>query len=249
MKMNVINQNNDSIILLIHPMLSSAVGMKKIIVDNLKGNYNYLIPDLSGHGIAKDDNYNSASEEAKEIYNYLKSNNIQTISLAFGASLGGVVLFELLKYKDIEIRKVFIEGGSFYTNSNLLEWIYKKSFLLKHKKAIKNRELSIKKMTELYGKLAGEQMADTFINMSKASIINISHDCNHVNLPSLSEDEQKNFIFSYGSKDLNLKRAKKAIKRFYPNSKLIIWDKLSHCEKITKESSEFCNLLESEIPK
>ena len=43
------------------------------------------------------------------------------MNLGFGASLGGVVLFELLKFKDLTFDHVFFEGVSFYENET--DWI------------------------------------------------------------------------------------------------------------------------------
>ena len=36
--------------LLIHPMLSSAEGMKTVLVNNMGDDLRYLIPDLAAHG-------------------------------------------------------------------------------------------------------------------------------------------------------------------------------------------------------
>ena len=45
-----INKDKEKIVLLIHPMFSSAEGMKKLIADNIGNEYRYIIPDLSAHG-------------------------------------------------------------------------------------------------------------------------------------------------------------------------------------------------------
>ena len=46
------NSNKKDVILLIHPMLSSANGMKTYVADNIGNGYRYLAPDLSAHGDA-----------------------------------------------------------------------------------------------------------------------------------------------------------------------------------------------------
>ena len=50
--MNIIDikKEEKEVILLIHPMLSSAKGMKEEIVDRVGGDYRYILPDLSAHG-------------------------------------------------------------------------------------------------------------------------------------------------------------------------------------------------------
>ena len=51
------------------------------------------------------------------------------MNLGFGASLGGVVLFELLKFKDLTFDHVFFEGVSFYEKAPLLEFVLTRVFL------------------------------------------------------------------------------------------------------------------------
>lgn len=51
------------------------------------------------------------------------------MNLGFGASLGGVVLFELLKFKDLTFDHVFFEDVSFYEKAPLLEFVLTRVFL------------------------------------------------------------------------------------------------------------------------
>ena len=51
-------------------------------------------------------------------------------------------------------------------------------------------------MTKLYGEKASV-MADTFIAMNEESILNIIHDCAFVELPALTEAEQRKCLFTY----------------------------------------------------
>ena len=208
MKALDLNSENKRTVLFIHPMLSSAEGMKVQLADNLGSDLRYIIPDLSAHGKSIDKTYHTSKEEAEEIYKYLKSHGIKELELAYGASLGGVILLQLLRYKDLKIKKVIFEGCSLWQNSWIQEFFIKKVFIKKHRKAVKNRELAVKKMTKLYGEKASV-MADTFIAMNDESILNIIHDCAFVELPVLTEAEQRKCLFTYGSKEFDLKSAKK----------------------------------------
>ena len=98
-KMNILdlNSNQQETILLIHPMLSSAQGMKSLTADQMGQEFRYIIPDLSAHGQSTSTIYESALKESQMIYEYLKDHHIKDLRLAFGASLGGVVLLKLLK--------------------------------------------------------------------------------------------------------------------------------------------------------
>ena len=147
---------------------------------------------------------------------------------------------------DIKIKKVIFEGCSLWQNSWIQEFLLKKIFIKKHRKAVGNRELAVKKMTRLYGEKAST-MADTFIAMDEDSILSIIHDCAFVELPVLTEREQKKCLFTYGSKELDLKGAKKFLPKNYPHANLKLWDGYGHCTKITRDNVEYCNFLRKEI--
>ena len=246
MKALDLNSENKRTVLFIHPMLSSAEGMKVQLADNLGSDLRYIIPDLSAHGKSIDKTYHTSKEEAEEIYKYLKSHGIKELELAYGASLGGVILLQLLRYKDLKIKKVIFEGCSLWQNSWIQEFFIKKVFIKKHRKAVENRELAVKKMTKLYGEKASV-MADTFIAMNEESILNIIHDCAFVELPVLTEVEQRKCLFTYGSKEFDLKSAKKFLPKNYPYANLKLWDGYGHCTKITRDNAAYCDFIRKEI--
>ena len=242
-----INKDKKRMVLLIHPMLASAEGMKKLIGDNIGNEYRYIIPNLSAHGRLIDKKYLSARQESENLHNYLKENDIREISLAFGASIGGVVLLELLKHKDIKVTKALFEGCSLCQNASVLEFIIRNIFLYERKKAINNNDSANRKMVSIYGETLGQMMAENLIRIDEQSIKNICHDCAFVDLPKLSGAEQKRCIFCYGSKEINLKYAKKVIFNEYPYAALRIWDGQNHCTKITTNIEEYCKTIKTEI--
>ena len=60
MKMLDVNSEKNKVVLLVHPMLSSAQGIKQLLSDQMGNEYRYLIPDLSAHGEAATIPYLSA---------------------------------------------------------------------------------------------------------------------------------------------------------------------------------------------
>ena len=133
---------------------------------------------------------------------------------------GGVVLFELLKFEDLTFEHIFFEGVSFYEHAPLIYFGLSRVFLSKHRKAVKDPELSRRKMSDIYGEAAGPAMADRFIAMNEESIRNIIHDCGFGQLPALSEEMQKRCVFAYGEKDSDLKHGKKIQPVKYPAAML-----------------------------
>lgn len=241
-----INKENEKIILLIHPMSFTAEGVEKIITKYMSGDFRYIIPELANHG-KSNEIFKSSQIEAEKIQKYLLDNQIEEIDLGFGASLGAIVLLNILNNKKINFKKSIFEGCSLYENSRFTEILFRKVFLGEHKKSIKSREFAIKKMSEEYGDDLSELLADCFIKMDEKSIKNIVHDFTFVNLPKLTKEEQERCIFCYGSKDILFKEAKKSIIKKLPYVDLKIWDGFSHCNKITKDSVQYCEFLESQI--
>jgi len=98
-------------------------------------------------------------------------------------------------------------------------------------------------MEQLYGKVAAKPMSEHFIAMNEQSIQNIIHDCSNVELPTLSSDEQRRCIFTYGEKDFDLKRARKVLPKVYPEATLTIWQDYDHCERMVSDSAAYGQML------
>lgn len=118
--------------------------------------------------------------------------------MAYGASPGGVVLLQLLKYEDQSFDHLFFEGTSFFTHSKFLYRIIRSVFLKKHAKAVKDPGLCVQKMEEMFGKDGVATLAEHFIGMSDESIDHVTHDCGFVELPHLTKEVQEKCIFAYG---------------------------------------------------
>ena len=243
MKMHDINPEQEKIVLLLHPMLVSARLMEELLAVPMGQEYRYLIPDFSGHGDDADKLYESATTEAAQIRTYLSQHNIQEIALAFGASMGGAVLLELLHDPGIQIHKLFFEGTSMYEDAGFISTIIRRVMLKKQQKAKAQPELAHRKMTELYGEKAGPVMAEHFVRFSPVSLVHVVADCSHIRFPELTEEEQKNCIFAYGEKDGDLKKAKKICPKKYPAARLSIWPGCGHCTFMTEDPERYAAML------
>ena len=243
MKMYERNPEQRRAAVLIHPMLSSAEGIELCVTNFWGSDVHCFIPDLSGHGEDAAATYHSAAEEAKAIHDVLVEKGCTHLDLGFGASLGGVVLFELLKFQDLTFAHVFFEGVSFYEKAPLLSFVLTQVFLAKHRKAVKDPELSRRKMSEIYGETAGPAMAKRFIAMNEESIRNIIHDCAYVQLPELTPELQKRCVFAYGEKDSDLKQCKNLLPKKYPCAALEVWQGYAHCGRMTVDSENYAAML------
>ena len=234
------------VMLLIHPMLASSESMRNYLVENIlkmTDNYRYIIPDLSGHGDVADEIYESAAEEARVLVQYLLEHGVSEVDLGFAASLGGVVLFEILNRREIKFRRLFFEGVSFYENSRLGGFLMTKIMLAKQKKGRKDPKLAVKKMSKMFGQQAGEVMAERFLRMDPLSIKNIVRDCSNVRLPKMDAEMQKSCVFSYGEKDSDLRLARRKIPKMYPDVKLVVDEGYGHCERMVKDAAGYAKMV------
>lgn len=191
MKMHVYEPGEEETptILIIHPMLSSASSMKAALCDHMGPGLRFLVPDLSTHGDEASAPYVSAAAEAAAIHEWLASHGACHLSLGFGASLGGVILFELLRFPDLSFDRLFIEGVSFYSGGPVARVggaILSRVMVAKHRKAVRDPEAGARKLARLYGEEAARSMVASFAAISEDSIRAIVHDCSHVSLPPLS---------------------------------------------------------------
>ncbi len=244
MKMHVLNKGKEKKILCLHPIFSNASIMETIFVDLIHKDAEILIPDFNGHGTLIDKDYQSVKEEARMLSNYLVMHQVNTIDFAYGASLGALVLFELLKNKDLSFHHLYFEGAPVFSDAKAIRLLLTKSLVKKQKKAKKNKASLVKEFSKIYGEAIADEMIDTLISSREESLHHLAYDFTHVDLPNLDDEIQKKCIFAYGDQDPNLKEAKKVVSKKYPYAELKLWKGYQHCQRMTKDTKAYCKELE-----
>ena len=242
MLMHDYNREGKKVVLLLHPMLASGEMMYDLLGRQLGENVRCLAPDFASHGEQRDREFTGAAAEVEQLAAYLAENGITHLDLAYGASLGGVVLTQLLK-KGISFSTAFFEGTSFFEGAHLMTRIVSAKFIQKHRRAVADHARAVRAMGELYGEQYAEDFADQFIAMSENSIHNIAVCCGDNVHADLTPEEQKKCIFAYGSKDFNVPKAKPGCKKFYPHAQFILWKGFDHCAKITDDPAAYAEML------
>lgn len=242
MIMHDYNPSGTKLVLLLHPMLASGEMMYQLLGRHLGGDVRCLAPDFASHGAERGTEFAGAAAEADKIMEYLREQGIGHVDLAYGASLGGVVLTRLLE-RGLSFSTAFFEGTSFFENARLLTKLVGSKFVQKHRRAAADHERAVQAMGKLYGDRFAEEFADQFISMSEDSIRGIAASCGDNRHVSLSPEDQKKCVFAYGSKDFNVPKAKPGCKKYYPHARFILWKEYGHCEKITADTVEYVSLL------
>ena len=238
--------DNSPTILLVHPMLSSASRMKAAVADHMGARLRFLVPDLSAHGDEASAPYVSAAAEAAAIHSWLVDHGIRHLALGFGASLGGVVFFELLRFPDLSFDRLFIEGVSFYSGGPVARVggaVLSRVMVAKHRKAARDPEAGARKLARLFGEEVARPMAESLAAMSEESIRAIVRDCSRVTLPHLSTDVQRRCTFAYGQKDSDLRLARRTVPHLYPDAELVVWPGWGHCERMSRDSRAYGQML------
>lgn len=243
MRIQIFGDEAKSKLLALHPMLADGASMVQL-AGHLREDYCIIAPDLSGQG--KDTGtFESAEKEAETLYAYLKEKGWLDIKLVYGASLGAAVGLELLPKPELKVYAAVFDGCPLYRNAPVLRWLLTKVFLKKHRKAVSNPGLSVKKMTELYGPVFGPSMGRTFETMSEASIQAIVAACSKCSFPQYPKELERNLHFEYGSKDSDLKIGKKNIARYYPNATLNVREGYGHCQYMSSLGERYGEVLEA----
>jgi len=239
-------EDDSPTVLLIHPMLSSASRMKAAVADHMGSGLRLPTPGLPPHGDEPSAPYVSAAAEAAAIHEWLTSHEVRCLSLGFGASLGGVVFFELLRFPDLSFDRLFIEGVSFYSGGPISRTggaILSRIMVAKHRKAMRDPEAGVRKLARLFGEEVARPMAESLAIMSEGSIRAIVRDCSRVTLPRLSPDVQHRCTFAYGEKDSDLRLARRTVARLYPGAELVVWPGWGHCGRMSRDSRAYGAML------
>lgn len=166
------------------------------------------------------------------------------IELLLAASLGAVVSFELMEYKEIHIKTAVMEGAPMFEKiPAFLTKLIATMFLLKQKKAKAHPGNAKKRMTEIYGETFGPSMGKSFETMSKESLKNIVKACSSCCYPNLAIEQQKRLFFEYGSKDKDSTQSH-TIQKHYPYATITLREGYGHCRYMSTHYKEYGKLLE-----
>ena len=247
MKFNVIGESYEPKILCIHPLLGNSKSVTEIL-NCIKGNYMFIVPDISAHG-SDNEEFISAEKEADSLNKYLIENGFTDISLTIGFSMGSLIVLNALINRRISFGEIVLEGAPLYRLGKVMQKIVASSYLGARKNADKKPHAYFKQVTADFGEEFAEKYGEItrkkFITMSDSSIKNAALTCSYFNFPEFSEEVQKTVHFRYGSLEGNMKSGVKNVKKYYPYSEIIIEEGRKHCEYPFKEKELYAEMLSS----
>ncbi|GLC31839.1 alpha/beta hydrolase [Clostridium omnivorum] len=239
MNFKIVGNPNNPKILLIHAMFVSSDSFEALS-EYLKEDYFLIIPTLDGHDVNENSIFMSLEDEADKILSYLKQNNIENLDFILGTSLGAIIAFELYKRNEVQINKVFLDGGPFFNFGPFLQTIAFKKFWGICNSIRKDSKNALKKLDSLFPG-SGNNMLQVCSHITMLSVRNLAHACYSFSLPKLDEAAQKPIIFLYGTKE----PARMCIPRLrrYKYSAIIKKVGYKHCGYLLSNPKDYARML------
>lgn len=243
MNMNEYGKKSQPVILMLHPMGITAKKLYEIIGSKFKGEYHLLIPDMGNHGSETKD-FISAEEEAKSIYQYLVEQNIKDIHLIYGASMGAVVALNMMKYSDIKVRSMYLDGAPIAKLGFMMAKLFGPVLVWQKSIYEKNDTKNLKEFIERWGEDINTHMAECFKNFSKESIYNIAKSCVMGCAYSIPKELQANTYMEWGKDEEFAKKSPSLVREKYPLAHVMIREGYNHCEYMMKENKRYVEFVE-----
>ena len=109
MKFQTIGNPNDSLIIMLPGSFCPSSGLN-YLYEKLKDDYCIVLVEYNGH--YENSTFSSRQNEAKEVVEYIQKQNIHTIKMIYGQSMGAEIAIELFKQLEktnIDVDYCFLE--------------------------------------------------------------------------------------------------------------------------------------------
>lgn len=259
MKFTAMGDKNSPAVLLIHGMLSSGSD-PLVFGEHLADEYYVISPTLDGHG---DDGTDlvSAEQEAEKITEYLKENDISSVALIQGSSMGAEVALAVryaCKKCGIAVEHCFFDGGPFFDFHPIKRFFMKLVFrrlvgILNDRPdrvfERLNKNMFVKFVAR--GRLEDfkpvlTSMAEnrrTFTDRTVDGMVKVCYNCI---LPGFTAEEQRSFVFFFSTEE-PARQSKPRLKKAYPKAKYRDVRGYAHCGLQFKRPKTYAKLLKDVI--
>ncbi len=198
MKFYTFGSSNNKAILLIHTLFTNA-NFFAPITDILAKKFYVIAVTLSGH--YPNSTYQSTDQEIKQIKDFLNDNNISSLYIVAGFSLGGNIAYNFFSENSSMIEKVIIDSAPLFCLPKFIRKHYFKKYS-KCLKKIKSDNYDVAKELNKCFNGMGELQKYVAPIVSFESLKNPVDSCYHNKKRKLSKSEISKVTFVYGTKDI-----------------------------------------------
>ena len=230
MKFEIIGNLNNPLIMMLTGSFYPSSGLK-YLYEKLKDDYCLILPEYNGH--YENSTFTTRQNEAKELIEYIQKQNVHTIKMIYGQSMGAEIAIELFKQLEktnISVEYCFLDG----TPCIKLPYLYKKFMYFKFNQILKmmkktdvDQILNMKLIKKIArGNIENlrpmiEPMAVTAQFLSKESVKNETECCYTFDFPLFDKEAQNKMYFFYGKEEKAYKTCYRGVKKAYPQSNSI----------------------------
>lgn len=212
-----------------------------------KEKYNVYTIALSAHTEDIASEFISATAEVEEIVQYFQNQNIDTIDVLCGLSLGGKIAHEIWKNGSLTISNLVLDGAPLVSCPKIAERIMISNYI----KIIHQSKSREEKVLMSFNKqFLPEKYLDSYLKiadfMTDKSMKNIIHTafnggmCKDVN-------NQSRILFIHGTKgnEFLSKKSATLMKKYYPETKVICFKGDLHCYKAIYEPEKWIQVVDT----
>lgn len=182
--------------------------------------------------------YESLEDEVEKITNLLVENDLTSFDVCLGASLGTLVGTHLAKRPELNIKKLWLDGGVVLYESKIqkIEWwcIY---YLFG--KMAKESHQGDGTMKFMGAKVAGEWARNTLEprqSLTETSLRNLADTLVYEHIP---EGLTQPIYLTFGSKENNHMANIKAVQALYPDTKVSVEKGYNHLEYMSRKTKQY----------
>lgn len=255
MKFDVFGKRENPVIIMLTGSFCPSEGLE-YLYSQLCQDYYIVVPTYNGLYEGSCD-FTTRENEAKEIADYIVNENISTVRMIYGQSMGseiGAELMHQLLSRDVEVETAFFDGAPMIKLSKL----YKAFMYLKFSsmiKIFKDKDIDEAMNMKFLKRFAGDKieslkpMIESLVKvtpyMSKQTIRNQNECCYTFDFPKFRDEVQKRVYFCYGTDEKAYKSCIKGVRTAYPNANYIIKDGHSHMTYSMEHTDEYLVLLKN----
>lgn len=243
MKFKNIGEKGKPVAVLIHAMFFSE-NMFYDLAKLLKETHYVILPTLDAHSLDENTTFYSVKNEADKIICYLLENDIRSVDILLGVSLGGIIAFEMFRQHKTTIEHVFLDGTPFLRFPKVFIKMIGTGFkCVAHKSAKMPTQKNV--IDRLFPGNSAE-IKQICGNMNDESITNLAFACYSYKLPKQIEvSPHQTLTFIYSSREKARFSIPFIIK--YTNCQRIIKKSYRHCEFLEKEPQAYIKMMQTVI--
>ena len=253
MLFNTFGNRENPVIIMLAGSFCPAESLE-MVYSVMKEDYYVIAPTYNGHYKDSKD-FTTRQGEAKEIADYLQNENITSVRMIYGQSMGseiGIELMRQLSENNIGIDSAFFDGAPCIKLSRLYKAFMRFKFntlinMFKGKTLDEAMNIGLVKEFSNGNPEALKPMIEPILEiapyLSKNSLKNEVECCYTFDFPTFSEEMQKNMYFFYGSEEKAYKTCYHLVRKAYPKANFRVAENYGHVTYLNDNREEYLGWL------